>query len=295
MIFDLSSLAEPNKHVVKIEYVMKYSTLRYFESVKHLDLYMECPSCTHQNEMFSVAHHDIIEADIESEWLELTMECVDCEWNSAAEILLTLHMADENNITIPFNEDFTPFLVVYVYTQELFPETVLKTLEKRQITDNFTETQNYTSSMNQTDDTSINHNSTTENSTYDEIIYNNNKTENRTTLEEIESRNTSCSVHTISLTPEELGYEDTAVIGPGIIISFCFGHCNLPTDKPSTSEYANYFRTRVMMYSFSLDPGDYPLPSCIPSVITATSVILNKGDLMELNTIPLATECKCTL
>lgn len=298
MMFDLSSLAEPNKQVVKIVCVMKYSALD-FQMVKHLNLYMQCASCTHQSEI--IAQHDITEADVESEWLELTMECVDCVWNEVAQVSLTLQMTDENNVTVPCNEEFfselTPFLVLYMHN-EMFPEEIIKALEKRETTDNTSDTKNFNSSMNQVSDNSTISDNPTQNSTEDQVIFNHEiiTLKNRTTVDELERKNSSCSVETIFLTPDEIGFEGT-VIGSGVTISFCFGLCDLPSDILSIipEDYTKYFRTRLMMHALSQEQGDYPSPSCIPAAFTTTLLISIIGDIVKMEAIPLASECMCLL
>ena len=264
MTFDLSLLTEPKQSQILIQLAIMTPTEQYFQSVRHLHLYNDCSNCAG---MQAIAHHTVLNAERNNEWLELTIECASCDWGELEEISLLLHLTDENNLPITFNEEraanLKSFLILYTYNRSLFLYvSVMKALEKRQVSGDETPSD----------------------------------LQNRTTVQEVRDRNVSCSRHEVLLTTEELQFEGT-VIAPHpahIQLSYCLGECNSELELPSENITSYDIRTRILIHQ--LRTITHPPPCCIPSALTPLQlIVIRDGEVVELDIIPDVVDCKCQL
>ena len=257
-------VTEPKQSQIQMQLVVKIPSVPYFQTVKYLHLYNECPSCADPSQL--VASHTVTGTEQEREWLELTIDCAGCDWRELGEFSLALQLTNDSCLPITFNEEtvtcLKSFLVLYTYDRNVFlSESVIRALEKR----------------NPSQAT----------------------LQNRTTIQELLDRNISCSRHEVLLTTEELKFHGT-IIAPdptGIRLSYCLGHCNDELELSSQNLTIYDSRTRVLIHHLNrMRKRTHPPPCCIPSGLAPLELIVVRDEVVvRLDTIPSVVSCKCQL
>ena len=222
-----------------------------------------------------IATHTLLETEKASKWLQVTIDCENCNWELLQQVQFVLQLRDDNNAVVAFTEetaaDLKSFLILFtkkaLFPLENFGEEVLR---KRQA-ENAPETA-----------------ATPEPAAL----------ENRTTLAEVRDSNVTCSKHEVFLTQHELRFDvDILAPNPGIVmVTYCLGECSLQPKLPSDNKTRTDSRTQLLIHDLhSVQQKLHPPPCCIPHNVTATELIIEKDDVVELYTFPNTNNCRCQL
>ena len=271
MKFDVSMVAEAKKAQILMQLVIKVPSLEYFQCVRYLYLYTNCSNSSQA--LQQIALHTLLESEMDSTWLEVTIQCDNCNWKELETVHFVLQLEDANHLPVAFTSetaaDLKPFLILYTYSS-LLPFDFGRTesfIKKRQAEQNETlETPSLV---------------------------------NRTTVDEVRESNVTCMKHEVFLTTEELRLRGKVLAPfPGVLrITYCLGECNGDLELPLHNETLYDSRTRLIMHDVnSIREKVHPPPCCIPDGITIFESIVEMDDeVLDLLTFPQVVGCKCQL
>ena len=269
-----------------MELAINTPTLPYFQAVRHILLYQQCSNCGDSLDVQPVlAQHTLLDAERDSEWLELTIDCDNCTWRELDQVQCILQLRDDNNLPITFAEEsasnFKSFLILFTH-ETLFPSDLIQDAlrKRRQIDEQRHETEQ------------VGNGSDSEMHSPPDI-------QNRLTLAEVRNRTTNCSKHEILLTPEELRFRGTVIAPiPGAIpLTYCLGECSFELKLPTQNGTTYDSRTRALVHTLNqLQERLHPPPCCIPEgLIPLELIVIGDEEVVKLDTIPDITTCKCQL
>ena len=274
--FDLSMLSEPKTSQVLMQLALKVPTEDYFSCVRYLHLSSDCMNSPGEEQ--AIAAHALLDTERESEWVQVTINCNNCNWELLQEVHLVLQLRDVNNATVAFTEETAPnlksFLILFAQ-KSLFPtENIREAVGKRQAEDS-----PETPTPSQRTPAAV---------------------QNRTTLAEVMQRNVTCSRHVVFLATDELHYTGEVLAPtPGAIkLTYCFGKCSYSdTRLPHHNDTRPDPRTQILMHQMHNLQSErrYPPPCCIPNTLIATKLIIENEGVVDLTTFPNALDCKCQL
>ena len=274
-MFNLSMLSEPKESQMLLQLAVKVPTLEYFGCVRYIYLTSDCMSSPGEQQL--IAAHTMLEEEKESEWVQVTIVCENCNWEHLQQANFVLQLRDDNNTAVPFTDETAAelkcFLILYTskphFPYENFREEILR---KRQA-ENDPEIPVPVSET-------------------DSLI------QNRTTLAELLENNVICSNHEVYLTQGEIHFDGDIVAPlPGIIkLTYCLGECSLLPKLPSDNETSSDPRTEIMIHNLQLlQQRLHPPPCCVTDKLLPTELIIGRDGVVYLETFPSVTKCKCQL
>lgn len=269
-------LSEPKSSQVMMQLALKVPRLEYFRCIRYIHLSSDCMSTP--GELKEIATHTLLDTERESEWLQVTIDCSNCNWETQQEVHLVLQLRADNNTVVPFTDataaDLKSFLILFTQ-KSIFPlENIRDAVRRRK---------------RQTEEVPDNQRPTQEASVAEQ---------NRTTLSELLENNVTCSRQKVFITTEEIRYNgDVLAPIPGVIkLTYCFGDCSLDPVHPLDNQTLSDARTQMLIYHMhGRQQSSYPLPCCIPKAFVVSELIVRREDVIELHTWPNAVGCKCQL
>ena len=268
-------LSEPKSSQVLMQLALKVPTLEYFGCVRYLHLSSDCMNSL--GEQQAIATHTLLDEERESEWLQVTIDCNNCNWELMQEVHLVLQLRDDNDALVAFTDetaaDLKSFLILFTQ-KSMFPlENIREAVRRRK---RQAENTPQTPLPSQATPVAI---------------------QNRTTLAEVLERNETCSRHVVFLTTAELSYDGNVVAPtPGAIkLTYCLGKCSFDHRLPTNSSTPTDHRTQLLIHQLlnNLQAKLHPGPCCIPNSLIATELIVEKDDVVDIYTFPHTLSCKC--